>query len=98
MKIYIENEMIIDTELVSCFKVLKRTKYIFELIAFCDGGSIVLESYNNLDIVQKDLNNIMYHLLIGTEFLNLNTGNNTSLGEQRANREKSGQKAAKQED
>ncbi len=35
MKIYIEDEMIIDTEQVSCFKVFKRTKNIFELIAFC---------------------------------------------------------------
>lgn len=74
MKIYIEDEMIIDTKQVSCFKVLKKTKYIFELIAFCGGEAVVLESYNDIDIIQNDLSIIMHHLYIGTEFLDLNNG------------------------
>ena len=72
MKIYIKDEMIIDTEQVSCFKVLKKTKYDFQLIAFC--GGIVLESYDDIDIIQNDLSIIMHHLYIGTEFLDLNNG------------------------
>lgn len=31
MKIYIKDEMIIDTEQVSCFKVLKKQNMIFNL-------------------------------------------------------------------
>ncbi|MBS6314146.1 MAG: hypothetical protein ACLUFX_00485 [Oscillospiraceae bacterium] len=74
MKIYIKDEMIIDTEQVSCFKVLKKTKYDFQLIAFCGGEAIVLESYDDIDIIQNDLSIIMHHLYIGTEFLDLNNG------------------------
>ena len=38
------------------------------------GEAIVLERYGDIDIVQNDLNNIMHHLYIGTEFLDLNKG------------------------
>lgn len=74
MKIYIKNEMIIDTEQVSCFKVFKNTKYDFQLIAFCGSKAIVLERYDDIDIIQNDLSIIMHHLYIGTEFLDLNSG------------------------
>lgn len=73
MKIYIEDEMIIDTELISCFKVLAKTKYIFELIAFGDGNdAFIVKSSEDLNEIQDHLNNIMHHLSIGTEFLDLN--------------------------
>ena len=48
MKIYIKDEMIIDTEQVSCFKVLKKTKYDFQLIAFCGGEA---KNYRFLTVV-----------------------------------------------
>lgn len=72
MKIYITDEMIIDTEQISCFKAFKKTKSDFELIAFCGGNPMVLKYYNDLEIAQNDLNNIMCHLFIGTNFFDLN--------------------------
>ncbi|MGN0620249.1 MAG: hypothetical protein ACI4I9_00120 [Porcipelethomonas sp.] len=73
MKIYIEDEMIIDTEQVNCFKVLKKTKYIYELIAFCGGTeALLMKRSDDLNEIQDHLNNIMHHLFIGTEFLDLN--------------------------
>lgn len=34
----------------------------------------MLESYDDIDIIQNDLSIIMHHLYIGTEFLDLNNG------------------------
>lgn len=73
MKIYIEDEMIINTEQVKFFHVLKKTTRVFELVAcFGDNCYLPLKRSNDIYEIQDHFNNIMYHLFIGTEFLDLN--------------------------
>lgn len=73
MKIYIEDEMIINTEQVKFFRVLQKNKCIFELVAcFGDNCYLTLKRSNDLYFIQDHFNNIMHHLFIGTEFLDLN--------------------------
>lgn len=73
MKIYIEDEMIINTEQVKFFSVIKKTSRVFELVAFFVGNYFLpIKRSNDLYEIQDHFNNIMHHLFIGTEFLDLN--------------------------
>ncbi len=71
MIIYIENEMIINTDNVSCIRV-EKFGVEFRLVASGVGEKFIIRSSDDFYDVQNDLNNIMHHIYSGTKFLDLN--------------------------
>lgn len=71
MKIFIGDNMIVNTELVSVFNIVPATMG-YNLIAFCGNSPVPIKSSADLCEIKDYLGRIMYHLYIGTEFLDLN--------------------------
>lgn len=71
MIIYIENEMIINTDNVSCIRV-EKFGVEFRLVASGVGEKFIIRCSDDFYDVQNDLNNIMHHIYSGTKFLDLN--------------------------
>lgn len=70
MKIFIGDNMIVNTELVSIFKIIPVTRR-YNLVAFCGNSPVLIKSSDDLREIQNYLGSIMYHIYIGTEFFEL---------------------------